>query len=231
MIFIRFLESKLVLITPILVLFSVQISAQKEIYQEIAYNLEEIDIRLLDVDLIELVSTDESTIAITMQDYVENSTFLKIKENNKLITITASVIEPFQHRVKTEKYCYVQPLFPTFKIAIPKGCSITVSYSKGNFKAINFEGNLNLSLDTGDVEINKFKGKLNAELLSGNINVFIVNTNVGVQSNKGNIQANFSTVNWQKTKTSLEGIYGKYINDLKVKAINANIVLNSATTQ
>ncbi len=215
----------------IFVLFVVQVSAQKETYQEIAYNHQEIDIQLLDVDLVELVHTDEPKIAIMMQDYAENSTYLIIEENTRIITIKASIVAPFQQHVKTEKYCYVQPLFPTFKIAIPKGCIITVNYNNGNFTAINFEGNLNLSLDTGDVEIEFFKGKVNTELLSGNMNVAIANTSVDVQSNKGKITINFPTVNWQKSQTSLKGLLGNDFNTLKVLTINANIALNAITTQ
>ncbi len=212
-------------------MFSVQIIAQKEIYQELAHNHQEIDIQLLDVDFIELIHTDDSKIAITMQDYAENSTFLKIEENSRVITIKASLMTPFQQNVTTEKYCYLQPLFPTFKIAIPKDCMITINYNKGNFNATNFEGNLNLSLDTGNVTIDNFKGKLNTELLSGNINVSMANTKVDVQSNKGKIQTNFPTTNWQQTETSLKGVYGKNTNTLKVLTINANIMLNAITTQ
>jgi len=219
------------LLTYIYVLFVLQISAQKETYQEIAFNHQEIDLQLLDVDLVELIHTDDPKIAIIMQDYAENSTFLKIEDTSRMITIKASITAPFQQQIKTEKYCYVQPLFPTFKIAIPKGCTITINYNNGNFKATNFEGNLNLSLDTGTVEIDNFKGNVNTELLSGNMNVTIENTKVEVQSNKDKIQTNFPTTNWYKTKTSLKGMYGKNTNTLKVLTINANIIVNAATTQ
>ena len=226
-----FYRINLKLFIYILVLFSVQITAQKEIYKEIFYQNQEIDIQLLDVDLVEVMHTDEQKIAITVQDYAENPTLLKIEENKRIITITTSLTAPFQSQVKTEKYCYVQPLYPTFKIMIPKGCTITITYNKGNFKAINFDGNLNLSLDIGDVKIDNFIGKVNTEMLSGNMSVTIVNTTIDVQSNTGKIQTNFPTTNWIKTETSLKGVSGKNTNTLKVLSINANITLNSATTQ
>ena len=219
------------LLTYIFVLFAVQVTAQKEIYKEIFYQNQEIEIQLLDVDMVEVIHTDEQKIAIKMQDYAENSTLLKIEENTRIITISTSLTVPFQSQVKTEKYCYIQPLYPSFKIMIPKGCEITINYNNGNFKIGSFEGNLNLNLDTGNVKIANFKGKINTELLSGNINVGITNTSVEVKSNKGQLQTNFSTSNWQKTKTSLKGTYGKNTNYLKVLSVNANITLNSATTQ
>jgi len=205
--------------------------AQKSELKELDYKQQIIEIELQDIDLLEINHSEDKKISILMQDYAENPTELDIKSNQDLISITASRAKLFQDDLAINKFCYEQPLFPAFKLTLPKGCQVLITDSNGNIKVYNFNGDLTLRLNTGEVTIDEFKGSINAELFSGNINAKIKNTETNAVSYHGKITTTFSTTNWQKSDNSLKGTFGIRKNLLTIQSINANIMLNNSTTQ
>ncbi len=213
-----------------IILFVIQLSAQKKVYKEVAYNSQRISIELHDVDQVELVHTNEQKITISMADYAENPTDLTIKETETYIYIASARIKPIQ-QAKTDKFCVEQPFFSSYTIAIPKDTEITVYYNNGNFSTKSFNGKLNLNLNKGNVDIQGFTGEITIELFKGSINAKIENTVIAIVSNHGKIISDLKFDKLKKTDTLLKGIYGNALNKLKVQSIHANILLSSIRTQ
>ncbi|QCX37152.1 hypothetical protein FF125_01365 [Aureibaculum algae] len=212
-------------------LISSSISAQKKVLKEVDFNNQNIEVQFEDIDLLEIVEAEEQKISISMVDYVENPTQLEIENVGNNIRIISKSIIPFEPNSKTEKFCYLQPLFSSYKLSLPKGCDVEISYKNGNIEVVSFNGSMNLRLHTGDVKIDDFKGSITSELLSGNINATIRDTEVNIISNHGEITTTFPSDQWQKTDNSLKGILGINNNLLKVQSINANITLKTIETQ
>ena len=212
-------------------LLAAPVIAQKTIVKEIDFNNQKIEIQLEDIDLLEIVNTDKQKVSLLMQDHAENPTQIEIKNSEKTIVITASTILPIVDNSKMDKFCYEQPLFSSYKLMIPKGCEVSVIYHKGNFSTKNFTGNMNVRLNTGDLTIDNFKGNVNIESFSGNIDTTINNTEAIILSSQGKITTSFSSSNWERTAISLKGTLGNKSNLLTIQSVNANIVLNSGTTE
>ncbi|MET2983575.1 DUF4097 family beta strand repeat-containing protein [Aureibaculum conchae] len=212
-------------------LLAAPVIAQKTIVKEIDFNNQKIEIQLEDIDLLEIVNTDKQKVSLSMQDHAENPTQIEIKNSEKTIAITASTILPIVDSSKMDKFCYEQPLFSSYKLMIPKGCEVLVVYHKGNFSTKNFTGNMNVRLNTGDLTIDDFNGSINIESFSGNIDATINDTEAIILSSKGRITTAFSSTNWERTAISLKGTLGKKSNLLTIQSVNANIMLNSGTTE
>lgn len=129
------------------------------------------------------------------------------------------------------KYRAGQPLFPTYSISIPKDMYVQLFYGKGNFETANFQGVLDLRLDTGTVAIKQFEGKLSVESFSGLINCTINAAMLNVNSTNGEISTNLQDMRLKQTATSLSGIYKNANNVLKIKSIHAKVNLKSVLTQ
>ncbi len=199
--------------------------------KSVDYNNQTIEIQFGDIDLLEITHTEDQKVSLSMQDYKENPIQVDIKSKDDVIAITSINFTSIEADSKMDKFCYEQPLFPSYKLMLPKGCNIAIIFENGNFSTQNFIGNLNLRLNTGDVTIDDFEGNINAELFSGNIDATIKDTEVAIRSNHGKITTTFPSNDWQTTDISLNGTLGTKKNLLKVQSINANIMLNSSTTQ
>ncbi|MBJ2176425.1 DUF4097 family beta strand repeat protein [Aureibaculum sp. A20] len=214
-----------------ILLISLSISAQKKVLKEVDFNNQNIEVQFEDIDLLEIVRTEDQKISISMVDYVENTTQLEIENVGNNIRIISKSLIPFEPNSKIEKFCYLQPLFPSYKLSLPKGSAVEISYKNGNIEVVSFTGNMDLRLNTGDVKIDDFKGSITTELLFGNINATIRDTEVNIISNHGDITTTFPSEQWQKTDISLKGILGINNNLLKVESISANINLKTIETQ
>lgn len=213
-----------------MVLFGFQLSAQKRVYREIAYNSQKIVIELNDVDKIELENNNDHIITIRMEDYVENPTSLIIKESDEIISILVTEVKPYM-MTNIDKFCAVQPLFPTYQISIPSGAETFIYYNNGNFNTKNFQGILNLKVNKGKINIEKFEGSIFIRNFSGSIFSKINNTVLDVISNNGKITINKKSDTIEETSTSIKGVYGNSLHRLKVRSVNANITLNAGITQ
>ncbi|RPD95809.1 hypothetical protein EGM88_11330 [Aureibaculum marinum] len=211
-------------------LFTQPLLAQKTVVKQIDFKNQKIEVQLEDIDLLEIVHTNQNIVKISMNDYEENPSKLDVINTEKIISISSLKIMPLVH-LETEKNCYEQPLFPSYTLIVPTKCDVSITFKNGNFSTNNFKGNLNLMLNTGDVVIDKFQGSVNVQLFSGNVEATIINTQAIVQSNHGKILTTFNTRTWQKTENSLIGTLGSKKNLLSVKSINANIMLNNSTTR
>ena len=207
-----------------------QVSAQSNQYREVSYHSQRIQIALNDVDLIELVQNNMQKVTIQMSNYAENPTDLSIKETEEYIFITSTSTPQLQQQ-QTNKFCAEQPFFPSYIISIPKGAKIEIQYNNGNFIAKNIEGRLDLKMNTGTINIDNCKGWVTAAFFSGAVNAFIKNTHLDIEIHQGKISTSIQSKKLEQTSTLLKGVYGKSLNKLKVRAIQANINVRPIKTQ
>jgi hypothetical protein len=127
---------------------------------------------------------------------------------------------------KIDNNCKVQPIYTSFKIMIPKGKNVFLSYLDGNFYLNNFDGKLKLILNDGIVNLNGFKGSVDVILNGGNVYCTeMKDTKIDISSNMGVITSSLITGDSLKRTNQLKGVYGNNLNELNVNAITANIHL------
>ncbi len=184
---------------------------------------------IFEFDIIDQIIIDESqssnevtVSAESVESYVPNF-ILEEKDGSVLIK---SIELGFDRDDELNKVCKVQPLYTTFKITIPKGKNVFISYVDGNFYLNNFGGNLKLILNDGIVNLNHFLGSVDVKLNGGNVYCTkIQDTKVDISSNRGIVISSLVLNNSLQKSNQLKGVYGRNLNKLSVNAITANIHL------
>ncbi len=149
-----------------------------------------------------------------------------LEEKNGIVFIKS--IDVILNLEEQELYipCIVQPIYTSFKIAIPKGKNVFISYVDGNFYLNNFDGNLELIMNDGIVNLNHFLGSVNVILNGGNVYCNdIQDTKIDITSNAGMVISSLIIDSSLKKTNQLKGVYGQNLNELNVNAITANIHL------
>ena len=213
-----------------IVLLTFQVSAQKKVYKEVAFNSQKIRVELHNVDHLKLVTTQEQKVAVSLSDYVENPINLIIKKSRDYINITSELLEAIQQK-ESDKFCAEQPFFPTYTISIPKNANVEIYYNNGNFTTENFKGTLRLKINEGSINVINPKGRIAIELFSGNVNAVLRNTAFDVTSNHGKIEIFNNTYKEQPKNKTFKGVFGKPSYRLKVNTIHANISIRPRKTQ
>ncbi len=206
-------------------LFNANFFAQKIIEKSL---ITEASSFIFEFDIIDQIIIDESqsfnevtVSAESVESYVPN--FI-LEEKNGSVLIKS--IELGFDRDELNKVCKVQPIFTTFKIAIPKGKNVFISYVDGNFYLNSFGGNLKLILNDGIVNLNHFLGSVDVKLNGGNVYCTkIQDTKVDINSNRGVVISSLILNNSLKKTNQLKGVYGRNLNELNINAITANIHL------
>ena len=189
--------------------------------------------------LIEFASVEEITLnvhdhsdkVIVFYQDTDDENIPEITEADGTIHIkTAKAITRLKGTEKN-KYRAGQPIFPSYMIHIPKDLDVQLFYEKGNFKTTNFNGKLDLHLDTGNAIINQFEGELAIESFAGLIRCNVLTARLHVISTKGKIVSDLQDKRLLRTKNSLKGIYVNANNVLKIKSIHGKVNLKSMLTQ
>jgi len=218
------------LIILILLFFTEYIFAQKIFEKSIHSSAYKIVIDFAMIDQVELITwQDDDKIVVIAESETNKSPNIIIEEKGDVVFIKSIVqVNTFeQNEFDIDKQCSIQPLYPTYKIKIPKNRKIDISVLQGNFYTTNFKGDLNLKVDEGIVKINQFTGLVNVQINMGKVYMNdISDTKINVTSNMGNITSNLLIQD--QSKNHLKGVFGKGKNELNIHAILANIQLKSA---
>lgn len=179
------------------------------------------------VDEVQLISWNESDkIMVIGESETNTSPNIIIEEKNNVIYIKSTESYLEQNVLDIDKQCSIQPIYTSYQIKIPKNKKIDLTISQGNFNAINFEGDLNLKLESGIVKLNKFSGLVNLQINMGKVYISgLRNTKIDVSSNLGKVTSNLLIQD--KSKNHIKGIFGKSNNALNIHAILANVQLKS----
>ncbi len=211
-------------------LLTTSVFAQKIFKKSLNSNATKIIVEFNIIDQIELITTEEKNRIIVIAES-ENETLPRItlEENNGIIFIKSNEMYFEKNILEVDKLCSVQPDYASYEIRIPKNKKIDISYSNGNFYSDNFVGNLNLKVEEGMVKMNKFKGSVFIQINLGNVYFDgIRDTKLTVRSNLGIVSSNLYMKKSDQNKNYLDGVFEDSINELKVKAIIANIHLTSS---
>ncbi len=176
------------------------------------------------------VHESEDRVIISYQD-TDDENVPEISDKDGTIRIKPKKKITKLKGTEKNKYRAGQPVYPSYTIQVPKDLDVQLFYDKGNFKASNFKGKLDLHLDTGNVVIESFKGELDINSFAGLIRCTISNAIVNVVSTKGGIVSNIQDKRLVQTMTSLNGIYVNANNVLKIKTIHGKVNLKSMLTK
>ena len=176
------------------------------------------------------VHESDNQVIVSYQD-TDDENIPEISDANGTIRIKPKKKTTKLKGTEKNKYRAGQPVYPSYIIQIPKDLDVQLFYDKGNFKASNFKGKLDLHLDTGNVVIESFNGELDINSFAGLIQCTISNGVVNVVSTKGSVVSNFQDKRLVHTMNSLKGIYVNANNVLKIKSIHGKVNLKSMLTK
>lgn len=185
---------------------------------------------VFEFDIIDQIVIEQSPIfnevTISAESEESNTPNFSMQEKNGNIFIKSNEVKFDTDDKELSKICKVQPIYTSFKIMIPKGKNVFVSYVDGNFYLNNFDGNLKLTLNDGIVNLNHFMGTVDVKLNGGNVYCTeLQDTEIDIISNMGMVTSSVIIDNALKTNNQLKGVYGQQVNKLDVNAISANIYL------
>ena len=185
---------------------------------------------VFEFDIIDQIVIEQSPIfnevTVSAESEESNAPNFSLQEKNGNIFIKSIEVKFDTDNKELSKICKVQPIYTSFKIMIPKGKNVFVSYVDGNFYLNNFEGNLKLTLNDGIVKLNHFLGTVDVKLNGGNIYCTdLQDTKIDIISNMGIVTSSIIIDDALKKNNQLKGVYGQQLNKLNVNAISANIYL------
>lgn len=215
------------LIFLILLLFNVnffaQINLEKSIISNASNYIFEFDI----IDHIEIIESENpKKVTVVSEASDSHASSFTLEEVNGNVYLKNFETNFPDEKENIDKMCKVQPDYTSFKIKVPKEKNILVTFVDGNFYLNQFQGNLELILNDGLVEVNKFKGSVLVKISGGKVICSgIKDARIDVETNQGSINTALAFKELQSNKNKINAIYGLPTNSLKIKGINANIYL------
>lgn len=185
---------------------------------------------VFEFDIIDQIVIEQSPIfnevTVSAESEESNTPNFSMQEKNGNIFIKSNEVKLDADDKALSKICKVQPIYTSFKIMIPKGKNVFVSYVDGNIYLNNFDGNLKLTLNDGIVNLNHFLGTVDVKLNGGNVYCTeLQDTEIDIISNMGVVTSSVIIDDALKKNNQLKGVYGQQLNKLDVNAISANIYL------
>ena len=211
----------------ILLLFNANFFAQKKLEKSIITNASNYIFEFDIIDHIEIIeSKNPKKITVLSEASDTQSLNFTLKEVNGDVYLKNIDTGFLNEKEKIDKICKVQPIHTSFTIEVPKGKNIFVTFIDGNFYLNQFQGNLELILNDGLVEVNQFKGSVLVKIDGGNVICKgIENTSIDVESNMGTVNSTLALTESLSSRNRINAIYGAPINVLKVQGISANVYL------
>jgi hypothetical protein len=108
------------------------------------------------------------------------------------------------------------------EVKVPKNKLIRVLGTNVDVITNNYEGDLEIYIDKGLVNLNQVKGNVEAKLFQGNVYAGVKNTKINVVSNNGKI-----LVNGKKHQKSYNNQPSNTTKKFTLTSINANVVLTT----
>ena len=208
-------------------LFNANFYAQKVIEKSLITSASNFIFEFDIIDQIVISESQSLNRVIVSAESVESQIpdFILEEKNGKVYLKSIDVVLDLEEQ-ELYKPCIVQPIYTSFKIVIPKGKNVFISYVDGNFYLNNFDGNLELIMNDGIVNLNHFLGSVNVILNGGNVYCNdIQDTKIDITSNTGMVISSLIIDSTLKKTNQLKGVYGQNLNELNVNAVTANIHL------
>lgn len=215
-----------------LILLSFNISAQNINEQSLTSNATTIIIELESLEVLKLnTSAKKDNVFKLSYENFDNKKVPLLYQSGGVVYITAKSKEIILEGAQKNKYRAGQPNYPNYTISIPKGVQVKVIYDKGDFEAKKFQGNLELNLNQGKVNIEDFKGSVTVQSFSGKINCTLNNAKINIENSKGALVSKLVDKNLITTKNTIKGFYKSKLNSLTIKTVHAKVMLSTVKTQ
>lgn len=208
-------------------LLSVNCFSQKHIEKSVSSQAELVILEFNVIDQIQLFNSGgDSNILILAEGRTHLPMFI-IKEENGILYVEENEIPADQETDGLGKVCIEEPNFSSFKVYIPKGRDVYISFIEGNFYTDNFQGNLNLMVEDGIIKLNHINDSVKARLNSGSIHVQnIENTFVDAETSLGSVITDPARNGFSEGEKHLVEKVGNASKKLLISTILANVYLN-----
>ncbi|GLU43016.1 hypothetical protein [Allomuricauda sp. NBRC 101325] len=234
---------KKIILTAILGLATLSLSAQKIIEKNFNYSGQSIDLNVKFAKNIEVKTWDKSTVYFKADIETKNGKFidlydLDIKESSSVINISEDAIPVFKAfqdewdknhpNSKNRGFMEDDTYEFNYVLYVPKGASFKVSSINGDLTSEIIEGDFTAELINGDIDIAKYNGDMDLQTINGEIDLVMKNSSLVAETLNGNIYADENmklTVADRYVGQKVTGSFDSAAHRLKLNTINGNLYL------
>ena len=199
--------------------------AQHVVEKSIESTSDKIEIYLDKVDNVVLKSDASHKVRVKLADAQEAFSNIKLIKEKERIVIRSN--NPLPNQNVINKFC-VEPInFASMVITVPQKSNVYINIVSGNLLANNFEGNIKAEIETGEVNFNNIVGNIKLSIVDGDVKVKIRKAALNLKSNLGQIVTAIKSNNLKIQSHKIEGIYKDDKQTVLIKAIKANIYLDT----
>lgn len=231
------------IITAVVGLATLSLSAQKVIEKNFNYSGQFIDLNVKFASEIEVKTWDKSTVYLKADITTKNGKFidlynLDIDENVSTLDIEEDAIPVFKafqdewdrnHPGSKNRGFMEDDTYEfNYVLYVPKGARFKVSSINGTLKSDIIEGDFTAELINGDIDIKQYKGDMDLQTINGAIDLVMKNTRLVAETLNGNIYADEKlnlVVSDKYVGQKVEGSFDKAENRLRLNTINGNLYL------
>ena len=152
-----------------------------------------------------------------------------LNEKQGVVYIRGNDIDYDEETLELDKVCSIEPNYTSYQIFVPSDKELYMSIVEGNFYADGFDGELNLKVEDGIVQLSHCSDPVRVKLNTGSIFVQgYENSDVDAKTNLGMLIADPWVKHISDDKKQLVHRFGNGRNQLKIRTIMANIFLNGS---
>lgn len=179
----------------------------------------EVEILTDGLDELKIINSENETIEVSLFDENPNSHHILINDETSVLKI-AFDLKFIQKNAVFRKFITNRLNRASAIIKLPKNKTLTILGTNIDIVAKNYNGNLNIYIDKGYINLNKIQQNTNIKLFQGNVFAETSSSNITIKSNKGKILVNDEYYPKKYEKETLNTSKA-----FKVSSINANINL------
>jgi hypothetical protein len=230
------------ILTTIVGLATLSISAQKIIEKNFNYSGQSIELDVKFAKNIEVKTWDKSTVYFKADITIEDGKYLDkyeldIDESSSSLNIASNVDEVFDafkkewdktHGDKKGYYFTSDTYEFNYVLYVPKGATFKVSSINGDLTSDIIEGDFTAELINGDIDITKYNGDMDLQTINGEIDLVMKNSSLVAETLNGNIYADENmklTVADRYVGQRVTGSFDGGAHRLKLNTINGNLYL------
>ena len=220
----RLLRSRICL--GLTLLFSLVTMAQTELEETLESNARRVVIDLGIIDHLQLVNSDSDALRVHAENS-QGAPRTELKDNGQTLYIGSTFTRLIEEEpLMEDKLCSIEPLYPSFQIAIPSGKEVQVSIGKGNLYAEDYEGDLELRLEEGLVRLDQVEGSVKMYVHRGQIRVSgLEQMKVLAQTSMGKLVLKRQDGKEEDHGNRLEAEFGQPTKELEVTTVMGSIYL------
>ncbi|SDQ18446.1 hypothetical protein [Flagellimonas zhangzhouensis] len=230
------------ILTAIVGLATLSLSAQKIIEKNFNYSGQSIDLDVKFAKNIQVKTWDKSTVYFKADITIEDGKYLDkyeldIDESSSSLSIASDVEEVFKafkkewDKTHTDKkgYYFTSDTYEfNYVLYVPKGATFKVSSINGDLTSDIIEGDFTAELINGDIDIAKYSGDMDLQTINGEIDLVMKNSSLVAETLNGNIYADENMklmVADRYVGQKVTGSFDGAAHRLKLNTINGNLYL------